>query len=309
MKKIFYSFFILFGVLEAKECCPPKVCGYNAPYKILTCNDLFIELDFLYWQGLEENLTLGCNQSSNIYFPYKFSPGFRIQAGKFFSWDDWQVFVEYTRFYQTVRKNEESEEIYAYWAPTTDVFTSVRGKWGLKFDEASLSLGRDAYVGKCTTSKIHIGLEGLWIRQRLRAKYSNVSNLIDSKNELCSWAIGPRIGWDTKWLICNGFQIFTEVRGALVYTDYTTNKQNIYTNDVLNYSITKDCSGYIRTILDMSMGFGWGCYFKKAYFNLKAGYSARVLWNQNQFIQNPCYYSNNADLYLHGLTLYFAFYF
>lgn len=296
--------------LCAERPCPPKKCGYNSPYKIRTCYDLFFEVDVLYWQALEENLSLGRTETETICPTFEFDPGFRAMAGTFFSWDNWSFQVEYTRFYQDTKKTKANSTIIPYWAATTDTFDDLFAKWYMKFDEFSLSLGRDAYFGGYTTFKFHVGLDSLLIRQALLARYIKPTITLKSDNCLSMWGVGPRMGWDTKWFFCRQFQIFTEIRGALVYSNYYENYHQVTSNDILTERIMVGDQGFVSPILDMSLGFGWGRFYKKTYINLKAGYSARVLWNQNLFFKNTSsLYQCNGDLYLHGLTLYFTFYF
>lgn len=312
MSKIKFSVLILFIMtgLFAKRPCPPKTCGYNAPFKVKTCYDLYFEIDVLYWEGLEENLSIGSTGTETIYPNFEFDPGFRAIAGTFFSFDNWSLQGEYTRFHQDTKKTKASSSITPYWAATTELFDDTLAKWYLKFDEAAISLGRDAYFGSCTTSKFHLGLNALLLQQDYLVRYMSPSTILKSNNDLSMWGIGPRIGWDTKWLFCRGFQIFSGIRGSLIYASYYENSHKVYTNDTLTESIEFEDQSLVRPILDLSLGFGWGCYYKKAYINLKAGYSAKVLWNQNLFFKNTSsLYQCNGDLYLHGLTLYFAFYF
>lgn len=312
MYRIVFCFFCFFALLplEAKEPCPPKNCGFNAPYVIKTCYELFFEVDFLYWQALEENLSIGSTSNEILSPCYSFDPGVRVLGGTFFSWDNWSFQGELTHFFQNNKTTASSSGVRPYWASTTDTFSDTIARWKLYFDEVALSLGREYYVGKCTTSRVHVGLEGLWIRQDFQVKYIQDSQLLQSENELKSWAVGPRIGWDTKWFIVKNLLIFTEVSGAMVYSDFYKNDHEVFLNDSLTEKISSGGSWYLRPILNMNMGFGWGCYYKRCYINLKAGYSATVLWNQNLFFKNfQSMCSSNGDLYLHGLTLYFTFYF
>lgn len=310
MYKLLLAVLLLVVSLEANGSCPPKNCGYNAPYRVQTCYDLFFEVDFLYWQGLEEGLSIGASQTEIIDPCFSFDPGVRVLAGTFFSWDNWCFQGEFTRFYQDSKTTKSDPIIFPYWVSTTETFTDTIAKWKLKFDEASIALGRECYLGRCITGKIHIGLEGLWIRQDFIAKYMNSSTNVKSDNNLSMWGLGPRMGWDTKWLFLKNFQIFTEIRGSIVYADFYENDHEVFTNGALTERITSDNDWYLTPILDMSMGFGWGCYYKRCYINLKAGYSARILWNQSRFFKNvQTMYSSNGNLYLQGLTLYFTFYF
>jgi|GEM_PF-6275361 len=310
MRKLFIVFIILLGFLEAKVVCPPESCGYSAPYKINTCNDLMLEMDFLYWQAIEDNLSIGATDTEILCVPFEFDPGFRAQAGMTFNWDNWQVIAEYTRYAQGIRRQRSRINIVPYWIVSDRRYSQTDAKWNLRYDSGAISLGRDAYVGKCSTARIHIGIEGMRVRQRMDVSYYNGQGETRSDNNLRSWAVGPRMGWDTKWFICSTFNFFSEVRGALLYTDFTTNDQEVYLNGDLVGKAIKGNECAVNPKVDISAGFGWGKCIRRMYFQLKAGYSATILWNQNQFIKNTSNaYSSNGDLYFHGLTLYFAFYF
>ena len=64
MFKYYVSLFVfLFSSLAAGSCQVPCQAGYNAPYRIKSCLDVFTRVQFLYYQALEEGLDLGSDQT------------------------------------------------------------------------------------------------------------------------------------------------------------------------------------------------------------------------------------------------------
>jgi hypothetical protein len=93
----------------------------------------------------------------------------------------------------------------------------------------------------------------------------------------------------------------------------------VYNNNVVaggtnpittNASVSQEID-YLRTHLDLEMGFGWGTYFddNNWHVDLSAVYGFQVFWDQNMFREfsnstmQAKSFAPNGNLYVHGLTL------
>lgn len=283
-----------------------------------------------------------------VEFEFEYKPGFQVGVGLNFDLDNWQLYAEYTYLHQNINTSIDPltsqtikggvttrQQIAPDWfplQPSLYAFSEGSGTWELDLDLAELQLARDYYVGQYLTFRSYGAIEALWIRQRLDVNFSGPQNAASPKNTITttstlktkSWGVGPKIGVDLKWLSCTSFRLFANTSGSLIFTKYTTISQSGST--VLTHASNpsesftfSDQTGFrnspcfIRPIAEITLGFGWGSYIctDKWYFDLEAGYTTLVFWNQNMFVVNTFdttfqHYPSEVrggDLSLNGLVL------
>jgi len=164
-----------------------------------------------------------------------------------------------------------------------------------------------------------IGASGHWFDQKYDfvlnpANIPSGANYILGEIKADSWAIGPRFGMNTNWIISNGFKVFGNAAFNLMYV---SNKFSGIVNEQIiinqNYRINKTTIKSLRHVDELMLGLGWGSYFAndKTHFEILAAYELQYYSHTNYFMEhiidvtnvNVIENSKPGDLYLHGLTL------
>lgn len=293
---------------------------------------MFADFSFIYWQPIQENMELGFANAtvtstlpidgSFINMDFNFKPGFKIGLGGYFEYDNWDLHLEYTWFHARNHKSSSAPEGGTILAtqnlPTIGLLISewntLSSNWNLKMDILQLDLGRWHYTGTKFTSHPYAGIRGALIRQNLHTNYATDAGLFsDDSQHTKSWAIGPEMGIDTNWILCQGFRLFANAEADVTFTRYT--KARLAEEDVVGISHAKQRNiNSLRTHLDFEMGLGWGTYVdcNNWYMDFALGYGFQVFFDQNMFrhytdsIALVQGFVPNGNLYINGLTATFS---
>ena len=173
-----------------------------------------------------------------------------------------------------------------------------------------------------------VGLRTAWIRQKMNIAITqpaaSVGSIylpeqpVHSLNSSHSWGIGPKIGFDTKYLLPQGFRFEGLLATSLLYTQFSSIKhyEEAVTTVALNpEGSTSRMGNYtsLRPVMEMSLGIGWTIDFLNKYsFDLAASYDVSLFWGQNVMRKMLDEYWTGTeaaarDLYLHGLTIDLSF--
>ncbi len=184
-----------------------------------------------------------------------YSSGFQVGLGvDMKEMDNWNLAGQYTWF-----QNSGNDDSHQY-----------------SYNDAHLGFCRPFYLGKMLTADFSTSLRGLWVSDQFKSDHQK------------SWAVGPRFGFDSNWLLGSGFRLMGDLAQSVLYTRYTQRP---------------GADGYntLRSVTESSLGLGWGSYFGDSndfHFDLTVSYDFNVYWNQ--FAQK----GNNFDnVYLHGLNV------
>jgi len=197
--------------------------------------------------------------------------------------------------------------------------TSASENWKLSMDLVDVELARSAYQGRYLSFRPFFGARGAWIRENLHVIYTEeAGNWFDINGKFNSWAVGPRTGLYTNWMIGQGFRLYGNGAGDILYTRYTSLKENDneYSSDgtlIENFTSRQKNLGCVRTHLELELGLGWGSYFDNNnwHVDLSAGYTFQVFFDQNMFRKFDEYGSSlvygfstleGGNLYLQGMT-------
>lgn len=324
------------------------VPAYNAParYDVQGSWDFYFQGDFVYMQAIEENLTYAVSTSDaqantenpplngKIFSPdFEWHPGFRIGFGGYTEHDDWGVFVEWMHYVSkqnTTTTAQGSGSLYMTQSvnvnDTDQSALKASNTYSLAFNCIDLNLDRPYYVGKKLTFDTFVGLRGAWLNQRYNTQYDTVveggttqRGTTQTLSSYDNWAIGPRVGVNTKWLIGSGFRLFGNAAGSLLFTDWDVSKT--ITNSSQAGSLTgrnvnqdlmsvKDDGVYgIRPNMNLALGFAWGTYFADStwHVDMELGYEFNQWWGQNQNLvsadgQERGTFLTGGDLAIHGAT-------
>ncbi len=308
------------------EECPP-------PFRMYTM------ADYLYWQASEDGLEYAMKQTSSnaigigtsvnaIDFPFK--DGFRIGGGLVFPGNDWQMEINWTRFYNYIRDIQQqtfagNPSLGGLWmSPLGHGYIGWRDasfSWDLKFDTLDFDLLRVGFANPNFSLTPHIGLKRAWIKQNFHVRYETafdpIAGLLSNSyydvrygNDFRS--IGPRIGLDTKLQMGWGFSIVAQTAASLLY-----GKVHAHRIDVSSQFGGIDIVENINRFKPMAQGtiaLEWSkCFDKAARLLFCIGYDAEIWWGQNQlrsFISSALPSSNykaNGALTLKGLDVHARF--
>jgi hypothetical protein len=264
---------------------------------------------------------------------FKYKPGFKVGLGMAFDYDNWDASAVYTWFHNTQSQNVSANpstgvavlpnsSVLAKQGQSTLVdttFSSAASNWRLKMDLLDVDLGRSGYVGTKLTMRPFFGARAAWIRQKLNTNYVATAETFSVTGHSTSWGVGPRAGVNTNFVLGEGFRLFGNGAGDILYTRYTKLRDHskVVSNDVITQNSVgrENKVGFLRTHLELELGLGWGTYWdcNNWYTDIALGYGFQVFYDQNMFrnyniadIEVPvnAAYSSvaNGNLYVHGLT-------
>ena len=275
--------------------------AYNAPccLKLNGGWDIFANISFLYFQPKEQGLDLGLvqpttnitdNHASVVNAEFDFDPAFRISLGTFCLADNWNLFLEYTRFYSNNRKEHNivpaTDSFVNYWDFTRALanYTYIHDKWTLHFNTLDLAFGRPYYVGTKLTFLPIAGIRLGFIDQKNVVKFTANSNFYETNVKSDSWLLGPRLGIYTNWLFGENFKLYGNAFASIFYQSFKLSLDQFQDLDPKVYSIrAKNSDNYINGDLELALGFSWGSYFQENrwYLEFSAGYEFNLFFNQN----------------------------
>jgi hypothetical protein len=270
---------------------------------------------------------------------FKYKPGFKLGLGMNLDTDSWDIYGEYTRIHGSDHSNTNGTAsglvFSTFLHPLvvgSNAFNSASSSWTSKLDIGDVEIARSYYVGNSLTFRPAFGARAAWIQQIEHAQYRNTSNSLagtaangvgitvtpvlgtaNSYFRTHSWALGPRAGLTTNWMLGQGIRMVGSAYGDILYTKYKLQAKSLFvqnSNGIITSWISKTHVGLIRTHLDLEMGFGWGSYFDSNnwHIDLLATYGFQVFFDQNMVINfrsgaaaaNSGYAMGN--LYAQGLT-------
>lgn len=324
--------------------------GYSAParYDVRTAWDFFFTGDFLYWQarmgGLNYGIVTEASTLSSNLPPSKgkvlnpsfgWHPGVRLGLGINFEYDNWDLMLEWAHLANHNNTTYKVADTTKRIILPTRIFphmnlnaTEASQSWRCIFNTMDLHLGRPYYLGKSLTCRPHGGVRAAWVRQSEHRFYKDIKqNTTDkgslrNKTILNSWALGPRFGMETNWMLGEGFRFFGNSAGSLQYTKFRSIKKDtnpekliISGQDLVGSVKDNKSNGQVQPNLDASLGLGWGSYFDNSnwHVDLSLCYEFSYYPNYNTdmiFLDDSTpsmYVSNRGDLAFHGGTFKFRF--
>ncbi len=285
-------------------------------------------------------VTLPATGHHVLYQEQSFKPGFQIGFGWSGCKDGWTLYGEYSWVRGTTHTSADApspgvSEIngvsvgaFGVWVPTSwlpgvynaNISTSISSKWKYGLDIADLQLSRPSYIGTRFVLEPLFGFRGLWIRQSLNIEANTFASTDVSAGERTahykshSWAVGPRAGFNGKWLLGYGLRFIGDSSLSLLYTQYDVSQEvGAPELGALPLHVKLDDYNALRPNLDLSLGFGWGSYLycRRFHLDFALTYDFSVFWQQNMMryladltadlTAHPD--GSPSSLYLQGLTL------
>jgi len=219
---------------------------------------------------------------------------------------------------------------------TTMLALKAKSHFDLAYHNVDVNLGRSYFVSRMIAFRPFVSVKTTWLDLDQNVIYT-ASSLNDflfpgperttgldfkSKNSSHFWGIGPRLGLNSKWFLGNGFNLFNDVAGSILYGYFKTrHKEFVPPNEAVFDSgdIIKGRYRFHRFIpfVQMYLGMGWQGYVNhdKQYITLKLGYEVQYYWRVNQMhqeedVSNPPgsfservhYERYSDDVMLYGIT-------
>ncbi|MBI2742377.1 MAG: hypothetical protein HYX48_00475 [Chlamydiales bacterium] len=317
---------------------PPDTSADKKEKKCKEPYGIYLTGDFLYWTASEEGLTcastgFNTNESgtretivSSVKkgaaknFHTKWSPGFQIGAGGRFREETWDVYLNWTRFYQhnTRFVHKMPQELHTPLNPnmsptplnTEWIYFNVdygeslnfaRAKWRLHYNTLDFELGRTFTPNHNLSLRPHAGLRGVLILQRYKIDQEenhpgitppNQHDFVNNINNFRGVAI--RAGLDTVWYFAKHFGLYGDFAASLASGKFEIlNRQRTQSPRFPDPYINQEDHFFaIKPCLEAALGFQWdtGLCCERYHIGLDIGWE--MLWwpHQNQmrrYLSNP----------------------
>lgn len=308
----------------------------------------FVMLDVLYWRtkigGTEYAYS---DQDPNATLPIKgrtkhmefsWDWGVRAGLGYNFEYDYWDVRAQYTWF-ETSGSDSTSAGLNSSLVPlrgsaiiagrtanVQDIFIfckRAKSQYDVDYQAVDLELGRDYYVSSKISLRPHWGLKTAWIDLEQSTRYTGGNptgqngeilglgrNTVHVKEYSDFWGLGPRTGIDTRWYLGEGFSIFGNIAGALLYGYFEVDHKERYTPvEDARVRLHADRHAFSPTV-QYQLGLRYDTYFHemKYHFAIGLGFEGQYWWRMNQMLKIDDavafkYERYSEDMSLYGLTL------
>lgn len=315
-----------------------RMGGYNS--------GAFVVADFLYWQAVQDGIEYAISSkspinTSNIFGPvdvtivdgdmkdigFDWGPGFRIELGYNFRYDQWDLFLNWTRFHNdssSSAREPSGGSLVALWIPATvggGETQHAHAKWHLQYDVVDLELGRSFYLTKALSARPFVGLRGAFIRQHTKFEYEDVHllndpNLFDmntrTKNDYFSG--GLRAGTELNFRVNQHWSFYGAASASLLYGNYDLKLTYQFPGQNIGPYKLGYKADYNRTKANIegAIGLQWetGYANGRYHFTILACYEFTEWFNQNQLLKelapgllSPAFLPNDGDLGMQGGTL------
>ncbi len=284
---------------------------------------------------------------------FEYRPGFKIGIGVIYN-NEWSIHGEYTWLRNHTTINKEAPENTSSdltglgiwnmndWFQQTIAFqevnslqgqslsgTALASSWRLGVDIVDLDASRPYFEGSNLTLFPFIGLRAAWIRQTIEVALTQAPGSvggasfllpqpIHSHNNSNCWGIGPRIGFNAKCLLPQGWRLEGSGAGSLLATFFTT---LTHAEDAQSIAVApgpyKVVQSHQKSLLpnaELGLGFGWEMYNspRSYHIDFSASYDFTIFWGQNKIREMLDNFWAGTDaeagnLFFHGLTLYGRF--
>ncbi len=317
------------------QCHPPTGISVRGSW------DLYTTASFTYWNPYQENMELGIiadNSDPTIFIlngnfkslDFDYQPGFTVGIGTNVDRGNWDLYLQYTWFRGTddieISLNPAGNNVLIPKWEIPDVaspsYFGGKEKWRLQMDLLDFEMGSDYCITTALSFRTFFGARAAWIRQKISVEYLNettgllLNHNVFAKQRSRSWAIGPRAGLQSNWMLGKEIRFYGNASGDLLFTQYTTlnidqrattSAGAVATSSL--YHTGQNNLNYLRGHFALDLGFGWGRYIHKnaTHIDLSAEYGFQIFLDQNmfRFFLDDQYLATsfipNGNLYIHGL--------
>lgn len=333
--------------LYATECAEKtlsKECSQAGLYNLQNGYNVTFSGSALFWRAQEEGLDYVIRNDSGTAFAnnatvkridFEWDWGFRLAAGYQVSDCRMDLDLTWTRFHT---KDSDSTHapffggLYPVWTiPGSSLTpaTRARASWKLDLDMVDLRMKTTFAPRSFLELKPFIALSTAWVYQNFEINNSGGSStqianavVIDDKIRMKNdfWGLGPKIGFNSMWILGRGFSILGDLDASFLYGWFDLHQKETVLLTGLSPAITfldidNNSFSLIRSTLHTMIGLKWDRMFAcdRYHLSLEAGWETLYLFAQNQLLRFQTVSSpginlpTRGDLTLQGLSLKAAF--
>ncbi|NGX50860.1 MAG: hypothetical protein K1060chlam2_00711 [Chlamydiae bacterium] len=286
----------------------------------------FLSADFIYWTVREEGLFYA-QSGRGVPNPkrgrlhelnWSCDPGFKVGLGFNLPHDGWDIYSEYTWFHSDASGSthqtgatELTSTLTPYWAVDNheNQLTEARASWHMTFNNVTLELARNSYLSQYFKVRIHAGLQGAWIDEEYRARYTEIDATRDHLDlEQDYWGVGLRVGVDGAWQFIRTLSFFGELSGAALWGQYDLHRlhQQRVPGSLLMTTLNTEANPHtLQPVLGLVAGIRYEDWLnqERFHFLMEAGWEQQVWINHNQMIKNFADPNNLGSFILQGLII------
>lgn len=175
------------------------------------------------------------------------------------------------------------------------------------YNNLDLELARSYFISKNYSIRPHFDVKATWLNIRQNISYIFSETFLnpypavgDPEKKIYSsskfWGVGPRAGIDGKLFIGDGFNLFGELAGSILYGYFKERLKEKFpmgiSNDIAGTLLTaRDHYHRFIPFVQMQLGLQWGTYLndKRQHLDFKIGYEVQYYWRVNQLMQTEEY--------------------
>lgn len=252
--------------------------------------------------------------------------GLKVGLGYNFEHDNWEADLLFTYFSSSESNSVASGATGSIiplkgaadlGSPTggLDYCTRATSSYKFVYDNIDVELARNYFVSKNLSLRPHFGLKNTWINLTQTVRYTGGAFTLGStflnKDVSKFWGIGPAAGVNSKWHLCNGFSLFGDVSGSLLWGYYKVNHHENNstaptTNDIY---LTANMHRFAPTA-QLALGLAYDAYMNedKQHIGISLGWETIYYWRVNQMLQivdfsTRKYNRASEDVSMQGVTL------
>jgi hypothetical protein len=308
----------------------------SSRYEIDNGWNLFLNTEFLWWVAKEDGLyyaqsgftgvqtsavppdgTKNFNGHLQKVKPH-FRPGFRIGLGGNMSYDEWDIFLNWTWFQSNARGDSKGYLLTLWGHPrvsgpdnSTDGALFTRAKWSLHLNILDLEMGRSFWVGRHLSLRPFFGVRGAWIDQHFDIHYDYTTDPITDgklRAESDFEGGGVRAGLDTRFGLWGGWSFYGIASASMLYGFFNCDFHERW--ESVKVAKTRDGFHHAASTAQLALGVRWDTYVHRDryHFGLYAGWEQNIWFGVNKM--NHYFHSlsegnlqqMNGDLTLSGGT-------
>jgi hypothetical protein len=301
--------------------------------------------DFIYWKVVQDQLqyaalspegiqgfnvqsTNGKNTYTILDPRFEYKPGFRLGLGYESPCSNWDVQSVWTHLTQGVSSSVKDNQnaLVPVAVPVATLLGSfddqlsgsrqAKSRWDFKYDTIDIELGWSCCLGQRLSARPFLGLKVAAIRQEQNIKYlgfsiNDVPATIKTNRKNNFYGVGPSIGFDASWEICQDLYLKSSLCGAFVYGRFhaSDNPHIEIPGQTLTVLMKNNKKNRLHPTVDFDIGVDSNmCLCNKYQINVGLFYSLQYWWNHwhapNSYISNILLGggSSGGDLSMQGIT-------
>lgn len=314
--------FATLSFLCAEDILPPSHQGRESTglvnpssrFQVENGWNMFFDIEFLWWVAKEDGLfyaqsgftnqltdatppdgTIDFNGHLERVTP-DWSPGFRLGYGGNMSYDEWDIFVNWTWFKSHAKDSSETSKrgmLLTLWGhpdvnspgQSANGALYAKGIWDMTINVLDLEMGRSFWVGRHLSLRPFIGARGAWIGQDFRIRYHFTTTPITRarlKAESDFQGGGVRAGFDMRFALFSGWSFYSLASASMLYGHFDCDFHEKWQS--IRIATTRDGFHQAASTAQLALGVRWDSYFHhdRYHLGLYAGWEQNIWFGVNK---------------------------